>query len=240
MKKYLYSLVAATAILLAGCMEEETKSTPSLESHDQKLAYAVGIQFGSRLKQDFETLDFDAFSLGIQHAFGDIEPAVSEEDMIAAFKQYQQKREAEQAAKNEVSAEQNIAEGKTFLEANAKKEGITALVSGVQYLVIESGDSEGSSPAATDTVSVHYRGTLIDGTEFDSSYARGQPAQFPVNRVIPGWTEILQLMKPGDKWQVFIPAGSAYGARGAGENIGPGATLIFDVELLEIIKEASE
>ena len=240
MKKYLYSLVIATAILLAGCMEKETESAPTLESYDQKLAYAVGIQFGSRLRQDFDTLDFDAFSLGIQHAFGDVEPVISEEDMIAAFKQYQQKREAEQTAKDDVSAEQNITEGKAFLEENAKKEGVTQLTSGVQYLVMESGDAEGTSPIATDTVSVHYQGTLIDGTEFDSSYARGQPAQFPVNRVIPGWTEILQLMKPGDKWQVFIPAGSAYGARGAGENIGPGATLIFDVELLEVVKEANE
>ena len=233
MKKTLYSLIAISMFVLAGCEEEKVTS---IETQDQRLAYAVGIQFGSRLKQDFETLDFDAFSLGFQHAFGEIEPMLTDEDMIGAFKQYKQKRLAEEGAKNSVSSEKNIAEGKAFLTSNATKEGVTVLTSGVQYKVVTSGEQNGASPAATDTVSVHYKGTLIDGSEFDSSYTRGEPAQFPVNRVIPGWTEILQLMKPGDKWQVFIPSGSAYGARGAGEKIGPGSTLIFDIELLEIVK----
>jgi FKBP-type peptidyl-prolyl cis-trans isomerase len=235
MNKFIYSFVAMTLLLIAGCQDKPAEP-PTPETQDQKLAYAVGIQFGSRLKQDFNTLDLDAFFQGFQHAFGEIEPLLSEEDMIGAFKQYQQKRTAEETAKNDISSSKNIEEGKAFLETNAKREGVIVLASGVQYLVTTGSEDEGPSPSATDTVSVHYRGTLIDGTEFDSSYSRGQPAEFPVNRVIPGWTEILQLMKPGDKWQVFIPSESAYGARGAGGKIGPGATLIFDIELLEIIE----
>ncbi|MDF1643960.1 MAG: FKBP-type peptidyl-prolyl cis-trans isomerase [Pseudomonadales bacterium] len=234
MNKFLYAFVAIAIVFLAGCQNKETEASAP-ETRDQKLAYAVGIQYGSRLKQDFETLDFDAFSQGVQHAFGDIEPILSEEDMVDAFKQYKQKRMAIESAKNETSSAKNIAEGKAFLEAKAKEEGVTVLTSGVQYRVLSSGPEDAMSPTASNTVSVHYRGTLIDGTEFDSSYARGEPAQFPVHRVIPGWIEILQLMKTGDKWQVYIPSASAYGARGAGGDIGPNATLIFDIELLEII-----
>ena len=235
MNKFLYAFVAIAVVFLSGCQNKGAEVS-ALETQDQKLAYAVGIQFGSRLKQDFKTLDFDAFSQGIQHAFGDIEPILTEEDMVNAFKQYQQKRMAEESAGSGTSSAKNIAEGKEFLEAKAKEEGVTVLTSGVQYRILTSGAEGGASPTASDTVSVHYRGTLVDGTEFDSSYSRGKPAQFPVNRVIPGWTEILQLMKTGDKWQVYIPSESAYGKRGAGANIGPHATLIFDIELLEVVK----
>ncbi|MBL4585289.1 MAG: FKBP-type peptidyl-prolyl cis-trans isomerase [Pseudomonadales bacterium] len=235
MKKFLNAFIAISTVALIGCQDQSNESS-TLETHDQKLAYAVGIQFGSRLKKDFQTLDLDAFTQGFKHSFRDIEPMLSEEEMINAFTQYKQKRLAEDAARQSISPNKNIAQGEAFLAENGKKDGVTTLSSDVQYSVITSGAPDGISPLATDVVSVHYRGSLIDGTEFDSSYTRGEPAKFPLNRVIPGWTEILQLMKPGDKWQVFIPSKSAYGSDGAGGKIGPGATLIFDIELIEVLK----
>lgn len=143
--------------------------------------------------------------------------------------------QAQTAKKQEPSAavaEKNKRDGEDFLAVNKKKEGVIALPSGLQYRVLKAG--KGKSPKATDNVTVHYRGTLIDGTEFDSSYKRGQPATFPVNRVIRGWTEALQLMKEGARWTLYIPSNLAYGERGAGANIGSNATLIFEVELLSI------
>jgi len=137
-----------------------------------------------------------------------------------------------QIAASKEAAEKNKAEGEKFLEENKKKDGVKTTASGLQYKVIKEGS--GASPKETDTVVTNYRGTLIDGTEFDSSYKRNEPASFPVNRVIKGWTEALQLMKPGAKYQLFIPSSLAYGERGAGQTIGPTATLIFDVELLSI------
>ncbi|MHA3773950.1 FKBP-type peptidyl-prolyl cis-trans isomerase [Verrucomicrobiota bacterium sgz303538] len=131
-----------------------------------------------------------------------------------------------------VQAESAMEKGEKFLKENAAKEGVKTLPSGLQYKVLKQG--EGKSPKATDTVSVHYKGTLIDGKEFDSSYKRGEPAEFPVNRVIKGWTEALQLMKEGDKWMLYIPSNLAYGSRGAGRDIGPDETLIFEVELLKV------
>ncbi len=131
-------------------------------------------------------------------------------------------------------AAKNQTEGEAFLTENAKKEGVVVTASGLQYKVLEAG--EGDSPMPSDVVTVHYRGTLVDGTQFDSSYDRGQPATFPVGGVIAGWTEALQLMKPGAKWQLVIPADLAYGERGAGQVIGPNSTLLFDVELISVEK----
>ena len=140
---------------------------------------------------------------------------------------------AKQAAAKKEQGEKNETQGKKFLEENKKKEGWKTTASGLQYKVLKEG--KGAAPKETDTVKVNYRGTTIDGTEFDSSYKRGQPATFPVNRVIKGWTEALQLMKPGAKYQLAIPSDLAYGERGAGSDIGPNSTLLFDVELLEIV-----
>jgi FKBP-type peptidyl-prolyl cis-trans isomerase FklB len=136
-----------------------------------------------------------------------------------------QKQQAELGAKNKT-------EGEAFLAANAKKEGVVTLPSGLQYQILTEG--QGENPKATDQVTVQYRGTLIDGTEFDSSYSRGQPATFRLNQVIKGWTEALQLMKPGAKWKLFVPAALAYGDKGAGPKIGPNSTLIFEVELISV------
>ena len=150
-------------------------------------------------------------------------------DVLTTFKKEFVAKQQELAKQQ---GEKNKKEGEIFLEANKKKEGVQTLPSGLQYKVLKAGS--GKKPAATDTVTVHYRGTLIDGKEFDSSYERGKPATFPVNGVIPGWTEALPLMEEGAKWMLFIPPTLAYGERGAGREIGPNATLIFEVELISI------
>ena len=146
--------------------------------------------------------------------------------------EFEQNLRTKMDSKKKEAGDKNTKEGKAFLEANAKKPGVKVLPSGLQYKVITEGS--GTSPKATDVVKTHYRGTLINGKEFDSSYARKEPAEFPVNGVIKGWTEALQLMKPGAKWQLFIPSDLAYGPQGAGADIGPNATLIFEVELLSV------
>jgi FKBP-type peptidyl-prolyl cis-trans isomerase FklB len=150
----------------------------------------------------------------------------------AQAREVMERQQQQLMEKQQQQAKVNADEGKAFLAANKEKSGVTTLDNGLQYKVITSGS--GKQPKETDTVTVHYRGTLIDGTEFDSSLGRGEPATFPVNRVIPGWTQILQLMKEGDKWQVFIPSELAYGERGASAQIGPNAVLIFEIELIKV------
>ena len=157
---------------------------------------------------------------------------LSEEEMRTVMTAFQKEMAAKQAEMMKSQGEKNKKEGEAFLAENKKKEGVKTLASGLQYKVIKEGT--GKTPKATDKVSTHYQGTLIDGTEFDSSYKRGEPATFPVNGVIPGWTEALQLMKVGSKWQLFVPSKLAYGEKGAGPIIGPNAVLIFTVELLAI------
>jgi len=154
--------------------------------------------------------------------------------MATEIQAFQKEMQAKMVAEMQALAAKNKAAGEAFLAENAKKEGVVVTDSGLQYKIIEEG--EGPSPGPSDMATVNYRGTLIDGTQFDSSYDRGQPATFPVGGVIAGWTEALQLMKPGAKWQLFIPADLAYGERGAGKDIGPNSTLVFDVELLSVEK----
>ncbi len=167
-----------------------------------------------------------------EDAFSGNEPLLTQEEIDAETQAYQETQAKEQEAQMGQMAEQNASDGAAFLAENAKAEGVVVLDSGLQYKVVTEGT--GPRPAATDTVEVHYRGTLIDGTEFDSSYARGSTISFGVKQVIAGWTEALQLMPSGSKWQLFIPSDLAYGAGGAGGDIGPNATLIFDVELIQI------
>ena len=156
---------------------------------------------------------------------------MTQQEMNETLVDLKKKVVAEEQRQKTEAAGKNLQEGKAFLAENAKKKDVTTLPSGLQYKVIEKGS--GASPKKTDSVTVHYKGTLIDGTEFDSSYARGKPATFRVDGVIAGWTEALQLMKPGAKWQLFIPANLAYGERGAGSRIGPNSALIFEVELIK-------
>ncbi|ADJ28039.1 FKBP-type peptidyl-prolyl cis-trans isomerase [Nitrosococcus watsonii] len=199
-----------------------------LETDAKKLSYLIGYQFGQNMQQQGIELDKQAFMLALEDALQQTPSRLSPEQAKAAMNAVQQ--QAQQ--KRTESGEKNKATGKDFLKTNKEKEGVVELPNGLQYRIIEQG--EGKKPAAEDTVVVNYRGTLVDGTVFDSSYERGEPVTFKVNGVIKGWQQALQLMPVGSKWKVFIPSDLAYGERGAGRLIGPNETLIFDIELLEI------
>ncbi len=204
----------------------------TLKTQKDKVSYSMGLNLGkSLMRQPFE-VDMDIFLRGFNDAVHKRKPLMTDQEMRETEIAFQKEMGEKQAQMMKAVAEKNKKEGETFLAENKKKEGVKNLPSGLQYKVITEG--KGASPKATDTVTVNYKGTLIDGTEFDSSYKRGQPATFPVNGVIKGWTEALQLMKTGSKWQLFIPSDLAYGDKGAGPQIGPNAVLIFEVELLSI------
>ncbi len=197
-----------------------------------KASYALGYQVGQNFRSMGAEINLDSFSKGLSDGLADKTGALSKEEIQKAMMEFEQNLRTKMDSKKKEAGDKNTKEGKAFLEANAKKPGVKVLPSGLQYKVITEGS--GTSPKATDVVKTHYRGTLINGKEFDSSYARKEPAEFPVNGVIKGWTEALQLMKPGAKWQLFIPSDLAYGPQGAGADIGPNATLIFEVELLSV------
>ena len=217
----------ATATQSAAAKEAAPLTTPK-----DKLSYAIGTDVGRKLKGQSIEVDPAVVERGMKDALDGKPAAMTDEEMRATLMDLsKQLREKQMAAAKEAS-EKNKKEGEDFLAANKSKEGVVALPSGLQYKVIKAG--EGQKPTAKDTVVCNYRGTLIDGTEFDSSYKRGQPATFPVGGVIKGWTEALQLMPAGSKWQLFVPSELAYGERGAGGEIGPNATLVFEVELLSI------
>lgn len=193
-------------------------------------SYGIGRQIGDQVASNpFEGLDADAVAQGVLDALNGAEMAVEVEDLRSAFGVINERMQAER----EVQAKEASAAGVKFLEENAKKDGVTVTESGLQYEVLVEGNGEKPTPAST--VRTHYHGTLIDGTVFDSSYDRGQPAEFPVGGVIKGWTEALQMMPVGSKWRLAIPYELAYGEQGAGGAIGPYQTLVFDVELLEIL-----
>jgi len=203
--------------------EEAALSTPK-----QKLSYTVGYQIGQSIKRQGLEVDTDVVGQAIKDVMTDAQPKLKPEEMQAAVQAHQQASTQKRAAQ----AGENKKAGEAFLAANKKKEGVVTLPSGLQYKVITEG--KGKKPKPTDTIVANYRGTLIDGKEFDSSYKGGQPATFPVNAVIKGWQEILPMMPEGSKWQVFIPSELAYGEAGAGADIGPNATLIFDIELISV------
>jgi FKBP-type peptidyl-prolyl cis-trans isomerase FklB len=203
-----------------------------LKSEKDKTSYTLGINIGNNIKQLPLEIDMDIFYRGFKDAVSKNKPLLSEEEMHTVMTAFQKEITAKQTELMKSQGEKNKKEGEAFLVENKKKEGVKTLASGLQYKVIKEGT--GKSPKATDKVITHYQGTLIDGTEFDSSIKRGSPAEFTVNGVIPGWTEALQLMKVGSKWQLFVPSKLAYGERGAGPKIGPNAVLIFTVELLSI------
>ena len=208
-----------------------------LKNQKDKVSYSIGLDIGGTLKRQLIDVNEELMHKGIQDGLSGAKPILTDEQTKEIMATFQKDMMAKQAAAKKVTGEKNAAEAKKFLEENKKKEGVKTTASGLQYKVLKEGT--GPSPKATDTVKVNYRGTTIDGTEFDSSYKRGQPATFPVNRVIKGWTEALQLMKVGSKYQLFVPADLAYGERGAGSDIGPNATLMFDVELLGITPEGT-
>jgi len=228
--KVLLTAVLSIAMLANQACAGEKKM--ELKSEKDKVSYSIGLEIGSSFKKQAMDIDTDALAAGIKDAISGSKPILTENEVKEVMMAFQKGMAAKQAEKMKGLAEKNSKEGETFLAENKKKEGVKTTASGLQYKVITAGN--GPMPKDTDTVSVNYRGTLIDGTEFDSSYKRGEAVSFPVNGVIKGWTEALQLMKVGSKWQLFIPSNIAYGERGAGGQIGPNATLIFEVELLSI------
>ena len=212
--------VILCGMLMASHAMAEDKT--ELKTQKDKLGYAIGLDLGKSLKKNSIDIDLPVVMQGVKDGLTGKE-LLTEDQIKETYAAYQQER-----------AEKTKKEGESFLAANKKKDGVITLASGLQYKIIKTGS--GKTPKAIDSVTVNYRGTLIDGTEFDSSIKRGQPSTFQVNGVIPGWTEALQLMREGDKWQLFIPSNLAYGERGAGGIIGPNAVLIFEVELVSINK----
>ena len=199
-----------------------------IETDKQKLSYSMGIFFGQTVIRQEMEIDIPAFMQAVKDVLNKSEKKLSDDEMQKIINTYQKKEQNERVA---VSGN-NKADGEKFLAENKNKEGVVVLPSGLQYKIIK--NSEGKKPLSDSRVIVHYRGTLINGTEFDSSYARGEPIELGLNQVIKGWQEALQLMQVGSKWQVFIPSELAYGERGAGRVIGPNSALIFDIELLSI------
>jgi FKBP-type peptidyl-prolyl cis-trans isomerase len=218
----------------------KTGQTPAAKSPDalvlktqkDKISYALGMNFGTNLGRQFVDVDPTILLQGLKDGLAGSKSLLTEQEARALLTQLQEDLRKQQAEKAQHIGGTNKAEGEAFLAANKTKEGVVTLPSGLQYKILKQG--AGPKPSASDSVVCNYRGTLTDGKEFDSSYKRGQPATFPVGGVIKGWTEALQLMPVGSKWQLFLPSDLAYGERGAGADIGPNATLIFEVELLSI------
>jgi len=224
------ALAMCAAVALSGAAF--AADAPELKTDKEKLSYGIGMDIGGNLKRGSVEVDPDILAKGLKDSYGGGKTILSEDEARKTITDFQKTLMAKQAETMQKLGEKNKADGEKFLAENGKKEGVKTLPSGLQYKEIAPGT--GKSPKATDTVTTHYKGTLIDGTEFDSSYKRGQPATFQVSGVIPGWTEALQLMKEGAKWQLFVPSNLAYGERGAGREIGPNATLIFEVELVSV------
>jgi FKBP-type peptidyl-prolyl cis-trans isomerase len=230
MNKLLLSAVGL-ALALTAC-DKGGKS--KLDTDTEKFSYAIGMDIGRSLKRLDTEIDSAALRQGVQDVLDDKETLLTQEQVVEVMTSFSQKIQKEQEEKQKAAAGKNAEEAKKFFAENGKKEGVKTTKSGLQYQVITEG--KGDHPKATDRVSVHYTGKLLDGTTFDSSVERGQPATFPLNAVIPGWTEGLQLMTVGSKYKLFIPPELGYGERGAGPKIGPNSALVFEVELLKVEK----
>ncbi len=229
--------IAAMAVLLASAAAV-AQQTPALSSQKDKNSYALGVNIGTGLKQQGFEISTEMLAKGVADAYSGGTMLMTEQEVRDTLAAVQKEIVAKMQEKQKEAGDKNKVAGEAFLAANKSKEGVKTTASGLQYKVIKAGT--GPKPTADDTVTVHYRGTLIDGSEFDSSYSRKEPATFPVKGVIAGWTEILQLMPVGSTWQVAIPSNLAYAERGAGAKIGPNATLIFEVELLSIKPKDAE
>ena len=227
----IYRLIAVLGILLFA-VPASGEEKQVLKDQKEKISYIIGMDIGKNFKRQAIDIDPDIMAKGIKAGLSGAKPLLAEDDMRQSLASFEKEMKAKQEVLRKALGEKNRKEGETFLAENKKKEGTQNRPSGLQYKVVKPGT--GKKPQLADTVTAHYRGTLIDGTEFDSSYRRGKPASFPVGGVIPGWTEALQNMEVGAKWILFIPPNLAYGDRGAGQQIGPNATLIFEVELISI------
>lgn len=225
-----YFSIVALAVFVASAAFAQEKA--ELKSEKDKVSYSIGLDIGATFKKQGMDINTEALKAGINDAVSGKEPLLTDEQVKQTMEAFSKSMMEKQTAANKQEADKNKAAGDKFLAENKTKEGVKTTASGLQYKVIKEG--EGESPKPTDVVETHYRGTLINGKEFDSSYSRNEPATFPVNRVIKGWTEALQMMKPGAKYQLFIPPDLAYGEKGAGQDIGPNETLVFEVELLNV------
>jgi FKBP-type peptidyl-prolyl cis-trans isomerase FkpA len=227
-------LVMTMLVLSSVACSGQTPKAPikELKTPDEKLSYAIGLEIGTSLKNLPAEIDFAVLVRAVEDGLKGKEPLLTQQEALKIKQEFGKKVHEERTRKRMELAEKNRKDGEAFLAENKKKEGVVTTESGLQYVVLNEG--EGPKPKATDRVKVHYRGTLIDGTEFDSSYKRDKPATFSLKGVVAGWTEALQLMKVGSKYRLFIPSELAYGHRGRGPTIGPNAVLIFELELLEI------
>lgn len=219
-------------LLLTAVMSQAADKKVELKTDKDKVSYGIGMSIGQDFKRQGVDVNVDVMAEAIRDVLTGKTPQMSQKEVQETLAKFKQKMMAKQEAERKTQGEKNLKEGEAFLKANAKKEGVVTLPSGLQYKVIKEGT--GKIPAKDSSVTVDYKGTLVDGTVFDSSFKRGQPATFKVNQVIAGWTEALQHMKEGAEYRLFIPAKLAYGERGAGPLIGPNATLIFDVTLKKV------
>ena len=219
-------IILSSLILFIACKTEKSKESVNLITELDSVSYSLGVNIGENIKKQFENINLDNFEAGIKDVLEkELEAKISDNQAQAIINSYFSKKQKKES-------ESMIEDGANYLQENAKREGVTTLPSGLQYEVINNGT--GPIPTIEDNVTTHYHGTLIDGTVFDSSVDRGEPASFPVGGVIKGWTEALQLMSVGSKWKLYVPYDLAYGERGAGAQIGPYSTLIFEVELISI------
>jgi FKBP-type peptidyl-prolyl cis-trans isomerase FklB len=225
-------LFALSLIANQSVVAEESKNL-SLKTEEEKVSYSFGVVFGKRMLNDLPELEMEKFVQGMNDSFNGKPQALSDDEVSSILTEYQRSLQQKQVEAVQKLGDENKKVGEAFLKANQSKEGVITLESGLQYKILSAG--KGPQPGASDTVKVHYTGSLINGEVFDSSVDRGEPVSFPVNGVIAGWTEALQLMQTGAKWQLYIPADLAYGANG-NRSIGPNETLLFDVELLEVAK----
>lgn len=221
---------ALSIVFVAGCVNAGDDT--ALKNEKDKVSYSIGLSIGNNFKGQSVDINPDILLKGIKDALSGSKSLMTEKEIQETMTAFQKEMAVKQAERMKALAEKNKKEGEAFLAANKNKEGVKTTASGLQYKIIK--DGNGQMPKTTDTVTVNYSGTLIDGTEFDSSYKRGEPASFPLNGVIPGWIEAMQMMKVGSKWQLFLPTALAYGERGSGREIGPNAALVFEVELLSV------
>ena len=229
------STAGLTIVLVAAFGACQGGANADLDSFEGRSSYAVGVDIGNNLERTGVELELAGVVAGLSDVLEGREPQLTGEEIGEVLQELSTRMQTAQQQQFSEATERNITEGQAYLAENGQREGVVTTESGLQYEVLTQGD--GPRPSATQQVSVNYRGTLIDGTEFDSSYERGEPATFPVNRVIGGWTEALQLMSVGSKYRLVIPSNLAYGERGSGPTIGPNATLIFEVELLAIVEQ---
>ncbi|MDB5048078.1 MAG: FKBP-type peptidyl-prolyl cis-trans isomerase [Fibrobacteres bacterium] len=227
--------LAILATTFFACDKIDTKGSRELKSQKDKVSYGIGLDIGRSFKQQnlaAGDVDLDKLRIGINDALSGAKPILSDSQLQETMMSFQKDMMARQDSTNKVKATENEKAAKAFFEKNGKEAGVITTASGLQYKVLTEG--KGPKPESTSTVTVHYVGTLLDGTEFDSSIKRGQPVSFPVSNVIKGWTEALLLMPVGSKWKLFIPPALGYGEHGAGKQIGPNSALIFEVELISI------